>query len=261
MSTVRKRAHKLPGPGVNRRTKRRVVNIAPMRYLFLLLPLLLRAGPLAAQLSLFAGSSFEHEVTERWGYEFQVEHRQLLPTGRENRLLLQVAANRLITPHLNVTPGVRLTPDYGLGETVLRLFTDLNAAVPLGDTPLALEGRLRTQYERVWTEDGAHPEVALRPRLGLVYAPGEHTDIVAEYEIRYRFDDRDEIVEHRHTLALQQAISTRIAVDFFVRLDREVNQPEPTTSPFVGIYLIYVLPDERRRDWRYRSPFGRSLLW
>ncbi|WP_116105125.1 hypothetical protein [Lewinella sp. IMCC34191] len=125
-----------------------------MRYLFLLLLLLLRAGLLPAQLSLFAGSSFEHEVTERWGYEFQVEHRQLLTTGRENRLLLQVAANRLISPNLNITPGARLTPDYGLGETVLRLFTDLNAAVPLGDTPLALEGRLRTQYERVWTEDG-----------------------------------------------------------------------------------------------------------
>ena len=213
------------------------------------------------QLNLFTGSSFEHEVTPHWGYQFEVEHRQILNTGRENRVLLLGVINRTITQGLNVTPGVRLTPNYGPGETTLRLFTDFNGALPLGESRWALEGRLRSQYERVYTEAGSTPEVAVRPRVGLAFSAHENTTVVSEYETRYRFDTRDEIVEHRFTLAVEQKISTRIGVDVFVRLEREVNQPVPTTQPYVGIYLLYVLPDKRHRDWRYRSPFGRSLLW
>ena len=171
------------------------------------------------------------------------------------------AINRVITKGLNVTPGVRLTPNYGPGETTLRLFNDFNGALPLGDSRWALEGRLRSQYERIFTEDGSTPEVAMRPRVGLSFSAHDNTTLVGEYETRYRFDTRNEIVEHRYTLAVEQKISTRIGIDFFVRLEREVNQPDPTTQPYVGLYLLYVLPDARHRDWRYRSPFGRSLLW
>ncbi len=229
------------------------------KLLFLLL--LGCVGSVPAQLSLFTGPSFEHEVTEKWGYQFQIEHRQLLNTGRESRVLVLASINRLISPSLHVTPGVRLTPDYGPGETTLRFFTDVNGRVALGGSPLELEGRLRSQYERGWTKDGPTAEVAVRPRIGLVYSSGEHTDLVAEYETRYRFDTRDEIVQHRYTLALEQELSTRVGIDFFIRLEREVNQAQPVTLPYVGVYLLYVLPDERERDWRYRSPFGRSLLW
>ena len=233
----------------------------PAPTLSILLTLLLCSSLLNGQLSLFTGSSFEHEVTPRWGYQFEIEHRQLLNTGRENRVLILGVINRVITKGINVTPGVRLTPDYGPGETTLRLFTDLNGALPLGRSRWALEGRLRSQYERIYTEAGSSPEVAVRPRVGVAFTAHANTTLVSEYETRYRFDTRDEIVEHRFTLAVEQKLSTRIGVDLFVRLEREVNQPQPTTQPYVGLYLLYVLPDERHRDWRYRSPFGRSLLW
>ena len=233
----------------------------PAPSLTLFLTLLLCSPVLTGQLSLFTGSSFEHEVTPRWGYQFEIEHRQILNTGRENRVLILGVINRVITKGINVTPGVRLTPNYGPGETTLRLFTDLNGALPLGDSRWALEGRLRSQYERIYTEAGPSPEVAVRPRVGLAFSAHPNTTLVSEYETRYRFDTRDEIVEHRFTLAVEQKISTRIGLDFFVRLEREVNQAQPTTQPYVGVYLLYVLPDARHRDWRYRSPFGRSLLW
>ncbi|WP_157974245.1 DUF2490 domain-containing protein [Lewinella sp. IMCC34183] len=222
---------------------------------------LLFTAALSGQLSLFSGTSFEHEVTPRWGYNFDVEYRQVLPTGQENRFLVLLAANRLVTRGLDVTGGLRLTPYYGTDPTTLRLFTDLNYAYPIGESPWAVELRLRGQYEREFTRDDVRPEVAVRPRLGLAYRLFAHTGLVAEYEFRYRFDVRDEIVQHRYTLVLEQRISTRVNVDAFFRFEREPSGAGVAAHPYVGLYLLYVLPDRRDRDWRYRSPFGHSLLF
>ncbi|THH41367.1 DUF2490 domain-containing protein [Neolewinella litorea] len=225
--------------------------------LFLLVPL----APLEAQLNFFTGPSFEHEVTPQWGYQFEVEHRQVVNTGRDNRVLLLGAINRLLTDRLDVTPGIRVTPKYDVDPTTVRLFADLNYAYPLGESPLVLEARLRSQYDRSLGSGPVNPEVALRPRVSLVYQMLETTYLIAEYEARYRFDTRDEWTRHRYTFGVEQRLSTRISIDAFFRLERDINQPAPDTEPTVGLYIVYVLPDERHRDWRYRSPFGRSLLW
>ena len=216
---------------------------------------------LSAQANLFTGASFEHEVTPRWGYEFEVEHRQQVKSGRDNRVLLLAAVNRLLSSGLDLTTGARLTPYYGVDPTVLRLFSDLNYRYPLVTDRLALEARLRSQYERNFTEAGRRNEVAVRPRLGLAVRAAAHTEMVLEAELRYRFDVYDRIVQQRFTLGVEQLLSTRIRLDTFARMERDPGDSGSGTQPFFGVYLLYVLPDRRDRDWEYRSPFGRSLLW
>ena len=216
---------------------------------------------LPAQHSLFNGVAFEHEVTPRYGYEIEVEHRQLLDRGDENRLLLLFAVNRKWGEHTDVAPGIRLTPRYDPeAPSELRLFTDVNVSRPLGESRLTLEGRLRVQYERRLSGP-VLPEVAIRPRVGVVYRLLEFTSLVGEYEPRYRFDRRREWVRLRYTLGVSQQLSTRVTVESFYRLEGRINQSEPRTDPTIGVYVSYVLPDRRDRDWRYRRPFGRSLLW
>ncbi|NJB85481.1 hypothetical protein GGR26_001226 [Lewinella marina] len=230
---------------------------------YLLLSLLLTLPHwLPAQLNLFSGASFEHEVTPNWGYQFEVEHRQVVNTGDDNRVLLLGAINHRIVGRLDVTPGVRFTPRYDTDEpSTVRLFTDLNFSHPLGEGPFSLEARVRSQYERALADNGSGPEVAVRPRVGIAYQLLEHTGLVAEYEARYRFDTRDAWTQHRYTFGMEQQLSTRISVEAFFRLEREIDPPVPETEPTIGVFLVYVLPDRRDRDWRYRSPFGRSLLW
>ena len=233
-----------------------------MQYVFaiFLLSLLLQAHSVAAQQDLYVGTSFEHEVTERFGYEFEIEHRQTLSTGVDNRVLLLFAINRNIGKRLNVAPGVRVTPKHGTERpTTLRLFSDLNYRLPIGDR-LTVEGRLRAQYERD-INVSTSPEVALRPRLGLAYSVAEKTEFVAEYEARYRFDNRDEFVRNRYTFGMSQTVSTRVSVEAFYRFERALNVADPATTRTIGLYLSYVLPDRRNREWEYRRPFGRRLLF
>ncbi len=215
-----------------------------------------------AQLNLFTGVSFEHEVTKRWGYTFEVEHRQELRSGRENRVLLLAAINRQLGDRLNVTPGIRHTPRYGPdGPGEVRFFTDVNYSLPLGDGPFALEGRLRLQHELEWTPDGTVAGSAVRPRVGVAYAANDFLELVAEYEARFRSDLPRSLSRHRWTVGLQQQITSGLSVELFYRIERRTQTAKPDNEPTVGVYLGYVLPDVRDREWKYRRPFGRLLNW
>ncbi|MCP9235119.1 DUF2490 domain-containing protein [Lewinella sp. JB7] len=231
-------------------------------YKYLLIVFLYWAAPARAQLNLFTGASFERELNGDWAYEFEVEHRQVVGTGRENRALLLLAINRKLGDRMSLTPGIRVTPRYDPDvPTELRLFTDLNYDQPLGEGPFTLESRLRVQYERELAEGAAGHQAAVRPRLGLAYRVLKYTELVTEYEARYRFDRRNEFSRHRVTLGVSQRISTRVGAQAFVRLERDANVPAPNNEPTVGVYLTYLLPNARKHDIDYRRPFGRSLLW
>lgn len=229
---------------------------------FIFATMLLSSGLATAQQSLFTGLAFEHEVTPRYGYQLEIEHRQLLNTGIENRLLLQTAINLLITERFSVTPALRFTPRYDDDPGTIRLQADLNYDLPLGEGKFTLEGRFRSQYAReVGPEADGQARLAVRPRIGVAYQALEHTGLVVEYEARYRFDLRNDFSLHRVTLGLSQKISTRISAQLFYRLERAANVPDIRTEPTLGVYLAYLLPDARERDWQYRRPFGRSLLF
>ncbi len=225
----------------------------------LLVATLLTSTEVPGQLQLFSGAAFEHEVSPTWGYELEVEHRQVVNTGSSNRVLVTAAVNRLLANGLSVTPGFRTTPYYGNGPTEIRLFTDINYDYPLGDGPFSLEARLRSQYEFELTENQSLPQIAVRPRLGVVFSAHSTTDLIAEVETRYRFDAIDAITQYRYTFGVSVALSTRLSIESFLRLEQERLPKERVMT--TGILLNYVLPDRRHRDWRYRRPFGRSLLW
>ncbi|MGB3800459.1 MAG: DUF2490 domain-containing protein [Lewinella sp.] len=221
--------------------------------------LLFASSPASAQFHLFNGVAFEHEVTPNWGYQFETEHRQIVNTGSENRVLFTGAINRQLGKLVSVTPGVRVTPYYGEGPTEVRLFTDFYMNFSPNDGPFTLEGRLRSQYEFELTDEASSAEIAIRPRIGLAYSAGRAFDLVGEVETRYRFDNVDAIVQYRYTFGVSVALSTRVSVESFIRLESD---QLPEDNFIVGSVMVtYVLPDERDRDWAYRRPFGRSLLW
>ncbi|MBB4077863.1 hypothetical protein GGR28_000464 [Lewinella aquimaris] len=230
--------------------------------LILSLLTLLGATNLTAQLQLFSGFSFERELDTKWAYELEVEHRQTINTGRDNRVLLLLAVNRKISDVLSITPGLRLTPRYDPDvKTELRTFADLNYALPLGKGPFTLEGRLRLQHERDIHENATRHRAAIRPRAGLAYEVLPFTELVAEYEARFRLDRNGQFSRHRYTLGVSQKVSTRISIVSFIRLERKVNVTDPSSQPTMAIYLNYLLPNARDREREYRRPFGRSLLW
>jgi hypothetical protein len=217
---------------------------------------------LPAQLTLFSGVSFQHEVTATYGYGLEVQNRQYIATGNNNRTLIQGTLNFALTEGLDIAPSLRVTPSYSSQDpTVVRLQLDLNYSYDFGDSPFALEARLRNQYEREITDDADGHKYAVRPRIGLAYSVFEHTEVVIEYEARYRFDSRNEFARHRYTLGFSQDISTRVSVSGFYRIEQRTNVGPVDPDPFIGLYLNYTLPNARKVDWRYRRPFGRSLRW
>ena len=235
--------------------------MSPQRvYLFLLC--LYGSAPAVSQLNLFSGLSFEHEVTERWGYSLELDHRQQLNTGRENRVLGLVAVNRQFAERLSVTPGIRFTPRYGAdrpGE--LRIFTDLNYWLPLGQSSFSVEGRLRLQHERTISGGIASAAYAARPRVGFVYSPNQFLDLVSEYEARFRPDLPHPLSRHRWTVGLEQQLTSGLSVEIFYRLEWRTRVDPLTSDPTLGLYLNYQLPQVRDQAWKYRHPFGRRLSW
>lgn len=229
-----------------------------MRHLILLLlffPFCLAAQPLS-----WTGLAFEHEVNPGWGYVIETEYRRAIASEGNARFLFLLAGNRKFAKNASITFGGRLEPANNGDPAALRGFTDLNYKYPLGESPFTLEGRLRYQQDRSLGEDGSSRRVAIRPRLGLATALSEKWEVVAEYEIRYRFDSRDEVSRHRYTGGLAYKISDRVTAEAFYRIENRVNAGQ-RTDHIIGLYLDYTLPDRRERDWKYRRPFGRRVTW
>ena len=219
-------------------------------------PALVCAQPLS-----WNGLAFEHEVSPTYGYVFEAEYRRALESPADGRFLILAAINKNFAEGASITPGLRLEPGNNGDPPTLRLFTDLNYKYDLGDdSPFTLEGRLRYQQDRPLGQDGSQRAVALRPRLGLATTLSDRWSLIGEYEIRYRFDRRDEISRHRYTGGLAFEASERVTVEAFYRIENRVNEGQ-RTDRIIGLYLDYVLPDGRERDWEYRRPFGRRVTW
>ena len=220
--------------------------------LFLNIPLLL-----AAQFEQWTGVAFEHEVTANWGYEFVGEYRRSLSDGGNGKAQALFAANRKLTGFADLDGGLRYRiPNAGRADE-LRLFADLNLEQQLGDGPLTLTGRLRYQQDRFPGEDGASRQVALRPRGGCELALVGPLRLFAEAEFRYRFDERDRWVRRRLTAGPAWDITDRHTLELFYRNQHDFGDGQPGTTHIAGLYLAYVLPDRRERDWEYRRPFRR----
>lgn len=231
----------------------------PMRQALLLL--LLSYSVLYAQSESWNGLSFEHEVSPDWGYAFELEYRTPFSAATSGSYLFLLAGNRKLAKNLSLTAGSR----YELGRkgepSTLRVFSDLNFKLPLGQGPFTLESRLRYQQDRPPGEDGSLRRVAVRPRLGLALELTEKVSAVAEYEGRFRFDQRNEWSRLRWTTGLAYTASDRVAVEVFYRQEQRINVASERTDKIIGLYLDYTLPDRRKRDWDYRHPFGRQVTW
>ena len=223
--------------------------------LLLLIPSLLTAQPLG-----WAGLAFEHEVTPTWGYFIETEYRRALDSPADGRFLLLLAGNKKFADRTNVAFGARLEPGNNGDPATVRVFTDLNYKYELGEGPFTLEARLRYQQDRPPGQDGSLRSVALRPRLGIATTLNDQWTLVTEYELRYRFDSRDEVSRHRYTGGLAYKVSDRVTLEGFFRVENRVNADQ-RTDHIIGLYLDYVLPDRRERDWKYRRPFGRRVIW
>lgn len=229
-----------------------------MRLSFLLL--LLSSFGLFAQSLSWTGVAFEHEVNPVWGYVIEAEYRRAIGTPADARGLFLLAGNRKFAKNTSLTFGTRLEPANNGDPATLRVFTDLNYKYQIGDSRFTLESRLRYQQDRPPGENGNLRRVSVRPRLGVAAKLSDQWSLVAEYEMRYRFDGRNEISRHRYTGGLAYKISDRFTVEGFYRVENRVNAGQ-RTDRIIGLYLDYVLPDNRKRDWDYRRPFGRRVIW
>lgn len=217
---------------------------------------------LSAQTEAWTGVAFEHEVTEKWGYVIDVEHRRALTDSPEATFLFLLAANRSLVKNLSITLGSRYEPSANGDAATLRVFSDLNYKIPLGKSPFTLESRLRYQQDRSPQADGPTEErFALRPRIGMSTEIIEGLNLIVEYEGRYRFDERNEWSRVRYTAGLEYEVSDRISLELFWRQEDRINQATPISTTIFGLYVDYTLPDNRERNWKYRHPFGRKVTW
>lgn len=224
--------------------------------LFLILPILL-----PAQTEAWTGIAFEHEVSERWGYVIDVEHRRSLVEGPNGSYLFVVAGNRPLMKNLSLTVGSRFEPAANGDPGTLRFFSDLNYKLPIGESPFTIESRLRYQREYQEQEGSNLYRVALRPRIGIAAKLSDRFKVVTEYEGRFRFDDRNEWSRVRYTLGLEYSASDRLSLELFGRQEDRINAGGVRSDVIVGLYVNYTLPDSRDRDWKYRHPFGRKVTW
>ncbi len=225
--------------------------------------LLLSLSPflLLAQTESWTGLSFEHEVSDRWAYVVETEQRRSLSAAPEETFLFLVAGNRALAKNLSLTFGTRFEPAAHDASGTIRVFSDLNYKFPLGDSPFTLESRLRYQQDRPPGEDGSLRRVSVRPRIGLATELSDRFVMVGEFEGRFRFDRRDEWSRVRYTVGLEYNLSERINLEVFWRQEDRINQLTPSSTTIFGLYADYTLPDSRKRKWKYRHPFGRSVTW
>lgn len=141
------------------------------------------------------------------------------------------------------------------------LTINYNYKLPLGEGPFTLESRLRYQQDRPPGEDGSLRRVSIRPRIGLSAELNDRFTLIAEFEGRFRFDNRDEWSRVRYTAGLEFAANDRLKFDLFWRSEDRINQRSPRSTTIFGLYADYTLPDSRKREWKYRSPFGRKVTW
>ena len=213
----------------------------------------------AQEEELWVGSSFEHEVTPYWGYDIVTEYRYALGAAAQGEYLLTFGVNRYVADNLSVTVAGRYEIPRG-GTQEFRLLSDLDYSRRLVG-PFSFDTRLRLQTDRPIGADGGGRQVALRARGGLVTKLAEYLDVVFEYEGRYRFDTRNEWSRLRYTAGLEWRITDATALEVYYRLQDDINEGRDLRTPIYGVYLAFVLPDDRDRDWDYRRPFGRSFLW
>ena len=230
-----------------------------MRSLFFLI--LLSPCLSFAQTESWTGASFDHEVTRRWGYAVDVEHRRSLVAAPEETFLMLLAGNISPIKNGSLTFGTRFEPPAHGDPGTLRVFTDLNYKVPLGESPFTLESRLRYQQDRPPGENGNLRRVALRPRLGVAAELNGRLTLISEFEGRFRFDNRNEWSRVRYTAGLEFVATDRIKLDLFWRLEDRINQANPRSTTIFGLYAEYTLPNANDRDWKYRAPFGRKVTW
>lgn len=216
---------------------------------------------LTAQTESWTGVSFEHEVSKKWAYVIETEHRRSLTDSPDGTFLFLLAGNRPLANNLSITAGTRFEPAANGDAGTLRVFSDLNYKLPLGDSPFTLESRLRYQQDRPPGEDGSLRRVSLRPRIGLAAEISDRVGVVGEYEGRFRFDQRDEWSRVRYTVGLEYKATDHLKLEIFWRQEDRINQATPRSTTIFGLYGDYTLPDSRTRKWKYRRPFGRSVTW
>lgn len=225
-----------------------------------LLPLLFittLAPALRAQTELWTGMSFEHEVNPRFGYAFEGEHRAPVGNFVNGETLLHAIGNVFLGEGLNGALGTRYQARRGDGDEY-RVWADLNLKRELGDGPWTLATRLRYQQDRLTTGESEGRQNAFRALGAVTYTLTDGLDLAAEYEVRYRFD-LGGWERWRYTLGVEIALADNLDLDVFYRLDDPVM--ESGRVPIVGLFIAYVLPDRREREWDYRRPFGRRFIW
>lgn len=225
-------------------------------FLFFLFPFLL-----AAQTEAWTAVAFEHEISEQWGYVVDLEHRRSLVEEPEATYLFLLAGNRNLRKNLNLTFGGRLEPMANGEAATFRIFTDLNYKIPLGTSAFTLESRLRYQRDYQKMGNGVQARVAVRPRIGLTAKLSDRFKLIAEYEGRFRFDERNEWSRVRYTAGLDYVASDQVTFELFWRQEDRINQQTFRSDTIFGFYVDYTLPDRRDRKWDYRHPFGRSVTW
>lgn len=231
-----------------------------MRFLFYLAVVII-SNSLSSQTESWTGVSFEHEVSKKWAYALETEHRRSLSAAPEGTFLFLLAGNRELTDFANLTFGSRFEPAANGDLNTFRLFTDLNTKLPLHGTIFTLESRLRYQQDRPLGADGSLRRVSLRPRIGLAAEITERISIAGDFEGRFRFDQRNEWSRVRYTCGVEIKANERLNLEIFWRMEDRINQAAPRTTTIYGLYIDYTLPDDRERKWKYRRPFGRSLNW
>lgn len=233
-----------------------------VRY-FILLVAILSVATLAAQLEAWQGVSFEHEVNPRYGYVLEVEYRSTFKDYGRGEYLFLGGLNRKLGREFNLTVASRFQNGGPEDPAEIRLLADLNFSRKLGETPLTLKARFRSQRDWPLNANTEFPTTDIRPRAGLDCRLNDRLTAFLEYEGRYQLDQRRrEWTRVRYTGGLEFELTDQLNLELFYREEDRINNGEGSnrTDKIVGLFLGYTLPDDRERDWKYRQPFGRDLF-
>ena len=178
--------------------------------LLALLLCILLASPLFSQTEIWNGVSFEHEVTETYGYDIVLEYRRAVNDFADGQYVMTFGTNFLLEKNFSIAPAGRLYVNRG-DFNEFRIMTDLNYDQELIG-PFSVEGRLRLQHDRPLNADGALRQTAIRPRGTLLVKVLDNLDLFTEYEARFRFDTRNEWSRNRYTSGVEWRLDRKSVV-------------------------------------------------
>jgi opacity protein-like surface antigen len=211
---------------------------------------LLLIGSVAHAQELWSGLTLRAKLSKHWTGEVEQQIRFREVISGYNGTFTEIGLRYRLTNHLGVKGSYRYTNRTGSkradSNDQQRWSGDVFGNIGSSRTRFVFS--LRARYQTSQARNSEEPSKDyFRQRISLDYNLTKKVQPYADYEVFYRFNNKNEIQLLRFTLGLKSTISQRLGLDTFYRVENEKNVKRPEKAYVIGAMLTYKF-DLRRKN-------------